>query len=121
MAFDRLHGEVQPGGDFLVAVSAGDELEDFALAGGEVVEVGVGVGSFAGAEGVEHEAGEAGREDGVAFGHAEDGVGEVVCRDRLGHISAGACADDGDDVFGCVGDRECEELHAGALGADVRR
>ena len=59
--------------DLLVEVAAGDVAQDLALARGELVELGVGdrrrVGLVPG-EGVEHEAGEARREHGVAAGHA---------------------------------------------------
>jgi hypothetical protein len=52
--------------------------QDLALAGGELVELGVlGCGRGAG-ERVEHEAGQAGREDGVAGLHAGDRVEELA-------------------------------------------
>ena len=64
-------------GDLLVAVAARDQLQHLALARGERVELGVDR-RLARAEGVEHEAGEPRREDGVALGDAVDGVGELL-------------------------------------------
>src|SRR5215468_8076206 len=56
VALDRLHREVQAGGDLLVHVAPCDQLQDLALARGELVELGVAADSGALAEGVEHEA-----------------------------------------------------------------
>src|SRR6266581_1075540 len=61
----RLHREVQPAGDLLVGVAPGDVPEDLLLPRGELVQLGVDGAAEPAPEGVEHEAGEAGREDGV--------------------------------------------------------
>ena len=119
VALDRLHREVQSRRDLLVAVPARDQLQHLALARGERVELGVD-GRLAGAERVEHEAGEPRREDGVALGRALDRVDELLARDRLGHVAARAGADDVDHVLGGVRDGEREEADAGALRRDLR-
>ena len=61
--------QVEP--DLLVGIAPGDQAEHLALAGGELVELGVEVGLARRAagplgEGVEDEPGEAGGEDGVS-------------------------------------------------------
>jgi hypothetical protein len=64
-------------GHLLVAVAAGDVAEHLALAGGELVELGVEGRRQPPAEGVEDEAREARREDGVAVAHGADGGHQV--------------------------------------------
>ena len=78
---DGLRRDRELEGDLLVEVAAGDEAQDLALAQGELVELGVGLGlgDLAG-ERVEDEAGEARREDGVAVADAGDGVGQLRAR-----------------------------------------
>ena len=107
--------------DLLVEVAAGDQPQDLALAGGELVELGVGLGlGDLPGEGVEHETREARREDGVAVAHPGDRLGELGAGDRLGHVAAGAGADDRDHVLGRVGDRQGQEALRGFDSA-VRR
>ena len=60
---------IQPGPDLLVGVAPGDEAHDLLLAGRQLVELGVDRVGQGPAEGVEHEAGQAGREHGVAAVH----------------------------------------------------
>ena len=72
------------------------------------VQLGLRLGRRAG-EGVEHEAGQARGEDGVAVVHAAHGVGQLLARDVLGHVAARAGADHGDHVLGGVGHRQREE------------
>ena len=66
VGLDRLHREVQAGGDLLVAVAARDQLQHLALACGQRLELRVGADGLVVAERVEHEAREPRREDGVA-------------------------------------------------------
>ena len=77
VALDRLHRQVEAGGDLLVAVAARDQLEHLAFSCRQQVQLGV-ARRLAGAERVEHEAGESRREDGVAFGDAVDGGAELL-------------------------------------------
>src|SRR5204863_8422141 len=87
----RLDRDLQAAGDLLVGVAPGDVAEDLALAGGELVELGVGGGDvLVAGECVQDEAGEAGREDGVAVGDTGDGVGQLRARDGLGDVAARA-------------------------------
>ena len=69
MALDRLGREVEPGGDLLGHVAAGDQLQHFALARRQLVELGIASYALARAKRVECEAGETRRKDGVALGH----------------------------------------------------
>ena len=109
-------------GDLLVAVAAGDQPQHLAFTGGQQVEVGIedgaGGGLGHGGEGVEHEPGQARREDGVAPGHPVDGLDELGPDDLLGDVAAGAGPDHADHVLGRVRDREGEELHLGVLVPD---
>ena len=93
--------------------------------GGEQVELGLGLRRRAG-EGVQHEAGQARREDRVALVHAPHGVGQLRRRDVLGHVAARAGADHGDHVLGGVGHRQRQEQvgrgpRGGARGSPRRR
>src|SRR4051812_46389737 len=74
----------QPGGDLLVEVAARDVAQDLALAGGELLELGVDLDGGDRGEGVEHEAGEPGREDRVPVGDPPHRVRELLPGDRLG-------------------------------------
>src|SRR4051812_14353347 len=75
---DGLRGDMEPRPDLLVEVAAGDVLEDLALARGQLVEPGIDRRRrVAGREGVEHEAREPRREDGVAAGHPAHRVGQL--------------------------------------------
>src|SRR5688500_4013240 len=118
VSLDGLYGQVQPGGDLLVHVAARDQLEDFPLARGQLVQLGVAADALAGAEGVEHEARQPGGEDGVARADPLDRLRQLLAGDRLGHVAARAGADDGDHVLGRVRDREREEADAGPVGRD---
>src|SRR5438105_2134674 len=109
VALDRLHRQAEPPRDLLVEVAARDQLEHLTLARRQLVELRVAADALARAEGVEDEAGEARREDGVALRDALDRRRELVARDRLRHVAAGAGADDGDHVLRRVRDREREE------------
>ena len=110
---------MQPRGDLLVAVAAGDQLQHLALARRQRVELRVD-GGLARAERVEDEAGEPRREDRVAVGGAVDRVDQVGAGDRLRHVAARAGADHVDHVLGRVGDGEREEADARPLGRDLR-
>jgi hypothetical protein len=68
---DRLDRDEQLLRDLLVGVSAGDQPQHLPLAGGQPVEVLVDRRDASPGEGVEHEAGQAGREDRVALGHPQ--------------------------------------------------
>ena len=102
----------------LVGVAAGDQAQDLALTGRQLVELGVEARRRCTAlgEGVEHEAGQARREHRVPGGDPVDGLEELGARDRLGDVAAGAGPDDVDHVLGGVGDRQGEELHLGMMG-----
>ena len=103
--------------DLLVGVAAGDQPQHLALALGEPVQVLVDRRRVGGrGEGVEHEAGQPRREDGVAVGHPADRGGQLGAGDRLGDVAAGAAADHADDVLGGVGHRQREEPHVRQLG-----
>ena len=116
MGLDGLDADLEPMGDLLVHVAAGDEAQDLALAVGELVERRVGGGRRGAGERVEDEARQPRREDGVARGDPLHRVGELDARDRLRHVAAGARADDRDDVVGVVGDRQREEPVSGLAG-----
>ena len=89
------------GGDLLVEVAAGDQAQHLALAERELVELGVELGlRDLALKGVEHEAGEPRREDGVAVADPADRRREVLAGDRLGHVPARARADHRDHVLG---------------------
>ena len=79
-----------------VRVATGDQAKHLALAGRELVELGVEArgGRAALGEGVEDEAGQAWREHGVPGGHAVDGLEELGARDRLGDVATGPGPDD---------------------------
>ena len=99
MAFDRFDGEVESGCDFFVAVAACDELEDFAFAVGELVEVGVGVGAPAGAECVEasrliHEAQPQLPIILVSASQYADGVANARIAGAVGYVQKSRLADD---------------------------
>src|SRR5579884_3911354 len=68
---DGLHRQVQARCDLLVAVAARDQLQHLALACRERLELGVVADACALAERIEHETGEAWREDGVSRGNAQ--------------------------------------------------
>src|SRR6266508_40804 len=73
----RLHRQVQPAGHLLVGVAPGDVPQDLLLPGGELVQIGVDRSVEPSPEGVEHEPGEARREDRVAVADPADGCGQV--------------------------------------------
>src|SRR5919206_273648 len=83
VALDGLDGEVEARRDLLVHVAARDELEDFALARRQLVQLRVAGDLVTGPKRVEDEAGEARREDGVALCDALDRSRELVTADRL--------------------------------------
>src|SRR5829696_3021103 len=110
VGLDRLHRDAEAQANLLVEVAAGYVAEDLPLAGGELVEVRVDLlGRQVAGERIEHEAGEAGREDGIAVANPAHGVRELLARDRLGDVAPGSRADDRDHVAGIVGNGECEE------------
>ena len=104
MGLDGLDRDEQLGGALLVGVSAGDEAHDLALAHREPIELGVGHGDLArpGSEGVQDETRQARGEGGIAGSHAPHGLGQVLGRDGLGDVTAGAGPDDADDVVGVI-------------------
>ena len=67
--------------------------------------------ALAARERVEHEAGQARREDGVAAGDTAHRVGQLGPGDRLRHVAARAGADDADHVVGRIRDAQREEAH----------
>jgi hypothetical protein len=69
-------------------------------------------------EGVQHEAGQARRKDGVSRRHAVDRVEQIGPRDVLRDVASRSGSDDADDVLGGVGDREREESNLGRAGSD---
>src|SRR5207248_2134322 len=102
----------QPRRDLLVAIAPSDELEHLALARRQLVQLGIALHALAGAEGVEDEAGEAGREDGVTVRDAPHRVGELLAGDRLRDVAAGAGAEEG-----VVVDEHDTRCHAGLRGS----
>ena len=81
VGLDRLGADAEVVGDLLVEVAARDEAQDLLLARRELVDVGRrSAARRLAAEGVEHEAGQARREDGVALGDPLDRVGELARR-----------------------------------------
>src|SRR5438477_940419 len=108
----RLDRERQAGGDLLVAVAAGDQLQPLALTRRQSVELRVAADRLAGAKSVENEAGEARREHGIPLRDMLDRVGELSTGDRLGDVPARAGTYDADHVLSGVGDGEREKLHA---------
>ena len=105
MGLDGLDRQVEAAGHLLVGVPPGDEPQDVALAGGELVELGVGREGQRSGEGVEHEPGESRGEDGVTGGDPADGLDQLRSGDGLGQIAPGAGPDDGDDILGGIGNR----------------
>ena len=88
-----LHGAVgddEALGDLLVGHALGDHLEDLGLAVGELVARVVGRALGHPAELPQHQAREAGREDGVAGGHAAYGVEQLLARRALDEVAGGA-------------------------------
>src|SRR5918912_2315404 len=65
VSLDRFDRQRQLPGHFLVGVPTGDEPQHLPLPGGQLIELGVGREADGAGEGVEHEAGQAGREHGV--------------------------------------------------------
>src|SRR6478672_7915012 len=98
MRLYRLDREVEAAGDLLVAVAARDQLQHLALAGRQIVELGVSAEGLTRPESVEDEAGQARREHRVSLRHALDRVLELGSRDRLRHVATGARADDADHI-----------------------
>ena len=70
-------------------------------------------------EGVEDEAGQPRREDGVAAGHPSHRVGELLGRDALGDVTPCPATDHADDVLGRVGDRQGQEAGVRGRRADA--
>ena len=115
VGLDRLHREHEVARDLAVGVAARDEPHHLALARAQLVEaLGARGVLLPRGERVEHEPREAGREDGVAVGHAADRIDQVVGGDVLGDVPARTAAHDADHVVGGVGHRQREELHARA-------
>src|SRR5215211_1173015 len=108
---DGLRGDAKSRRDLLVEIAARDQPQHLALAGCELVELGIDLplGDLP-VEGVEDEPGQAGREHRVAVAHSLNGVGELGARDRLRDVAARAGADDGDDVLRRIGHRQREEV-----------
>src|SRR5258705_12041337 len=99
MSLDRLHRQVWSAGDLLVLVTAGDQLQYFALTRSQVLELRVVADTGAVAERVEDETGEARREDRVALADTSNRVPELFARDRLRHVASRAGADHADHIF----------------------
>src|SRR5438093_7795701 len=72
MALDCLDGQVESRGDLLVHVAARDQLEDLTLTRRKLVQVCVARDLLTCAKGVQDEAGQPRREDGVAVRDALD-------------------------------------------------
>src|ERR671919_1305273 len=116
VALDRLHGQVQARGDLLVHVAAGDQLEDLALARGQLVQLGVARDALAGPERVEDEAREPRREDRVTGPDPFDRGRQLLAGDRLRHVPTRARPDDADHVLGRIRDRQRQEANARPFG-----
>ena len=117
MRLDRLHRQRELPGDLLVRVATGNEAQHLTLARRQLIELLVDPHTArAHGERVEHEAGQARREHGIAGRDPLDGVGEFWAADRLGHIAAGTGTDDGDHVVRRVGHREGQEADVGMTG-----
>src|ERR1700722_18382125 len=118
MAFARLDRDVKLAGHLLVGVPLGDQPQDLALAGGQLVKFRVERRRDVrrrrgGGEGVEHEPRQPVREHGVTVGHPSHGVGQVGGGDRLGDVAPGAGPDHRDHVLRRVGGGQGEELDLG--------
>ena len=85
--------------------------QDLLLPDRELVELRVDRAPELGGEGVEHEAGQAGREHRVPVGHLPHRLHQLGPGDGLGDVAPGAGPDDADDVLGRVRHRQGEELH----------
>ena len=121
VGLDRLDRDVEPLGELPVGVAAGDQPQHLALPWRELVESGVGRGygrrgRRLRGEGVEHEAGEPGREHRITVADPSDGFDQFVGTDGLGDVAARAGPDQADHVLGGVGHRQGEEPDGRALG-----
>ncbi len=121
MGLDRLGRNAEVPSHLLVGVAAGDQAQDLALAGRQLVQLGVETRCRCTAlrEGVEHEAGQPGREHGIPGGDPVDGLEQLGSRNRLGDVAPGTGPDDVDHILRGVGDREGEELHLRVMGQDA--
>ncbi len=70
-------------------------------------------------EGIEDEAGQARREDGITGCDPVDRLQQFAAGNGLGDIAAGSGTDDCDDILGRVGDGEGEKLHLRMVGQDA--
>src|SRR3984957_15372175 len=118
MAFDRLDRDVKLAGHLLVGVPLGDQPQDLAFAGGQLVQFRVERRPDVrrrrgGGERVEHESRQPVREHRVAAGHPPDGVGQVGGGDRLGDVAPGPGPDNRDHVLRGVRGRQRQELNLG--------
>src|SRR6266511_876606 len=118
MALDRLHRDVELARDLLVGVAPGDEPQDLALPGRELVELRIDGWRGRAGERVEHEPRESGGEHRVAAVDPADREGEVGRRDRLRDVSSGAGPDHRYFFYGDGEHRECQEAHVRMLRSE---
>jgi hypothetical protein len=72
-------------------------------------------------EGIEDEAGQARREDGIARPDPVHRLQQFAAGNGLRDVAAGSGTDNGDHVLGGIGDGEGEELHLGMVREDARQ
>jgi hypothetical protein len=121
--FDRLGRDGEVPGDLFVRVTPGDQPEHLALAGRDLVQLGVEtggdrVGGGGVGEGIEDKAGQARREHGIAGSDAVHRLQQFAAGNGLGDIAAGSGTDNGDDVLRRVGYGQGEEPHVGMVRED---
>src|SRR4029453_10906903 len=111
MRLDGLDRDEQLSCDLLVRVAACDEPEHLTLTLGQSIEIFINRGKInRPGEGIQHESGQARREDRVAFSHPADRVNQLAATDRFRHVASGTRTDDTNDVLGGIRDRQCEEF-----------
>ena len=103
MGFDGVDAEIEEVGDFFVGFAFGDELEDFAFAGGEEVVRIFAACAFQFLDVVvEEDAADGRAEEGFTFGDAVDGADEIGFGGIFEQVAAGAGFEGAEDV-GFVG------------------
>jgi len=116
MVFDGAFGDVEGVGDFAVAGSGGEEFEDFAFAGGEVVEGGGGRWGGRSPSQLSGELAEdAGAELGVALVGGANGIGKGFGGGVFEEVADGSFAEGGGDIFIIVEGGEDEDFWGRAI------
>jgi len=108
----------EPGGDLPVGQAVGDELQDFPLAGGELVEGGAGGDSrcWLAGHAVDDPAGDRRGQQGVAGGDGVHGGDQLVRAGSLEQEPGGAGAQAGEDVVVIFEGGQDQHLGSGHRG-----